>query len=73
MTARPFARLSQFGEVLKGEEAQEPILAKGVAASLLEWLTEIWEAEALKAVTLHPATGKGRPRAAGEAGKGGST
>ena len=54
MTARPFARLSQFGEVLKGEEAQEPILAKGVAASLLEWLTEIWEAEALKAVGLSP-------------------
>lgn len=54
MTARPFARLSQFGDVLKGEEAQEPILAKGVAASLLEWLTEIWEADALKAVGLSP-------------------
>lgn len=54
MTARPFARLSQFGEVLKGEEAEEPILAKGVASSLLEWLTEIWEAEALKAVGLSP-------------------
>ena len=49
MTSRPFARLSQFGDVLKGEEAQEPILAKSVAASLLEWLTEIWEAEALQA------------------------
>ena len=54
MTSRPFARLSQFGDVLKGEEAQEPILAKSVAASLLEWLTEIWEAEALQAVGLAP-------------------
>lgn len=51
---RPFALLKTFGEVLEGSEAQEPILAKSVAASLLEWLTEIWEADALKAVGLDP-------------------
>lgn len=54
MTSHPFARLSQYGDVLKGEEAQEPILSKAVASSLLEWLTEIWEAKALEAVGLSP-------------------
>ena len=51
---RPFALLKTFGDVLDGSEAQEPILAKSVAASLLEWLTEIWEADALKEVGLEP-------------------
>ncbi|GAB5505811.1 MAG: ATP-binding protein [Rhizobiaceae bacterium] len=46
--------LASFGEVLMPEEAQEPILAKAVRAALMEWLEEIWAAEALVDVGLRP-------------------
>jgi SpoVK/Ycf46/Vps4 family AAA+-type ATPase len=44
--------LSAFGEVVLPSEAVEPILAKPVRNSLLEWLTEIWAEEELTAVGL---------------------
>jgi hypothetical protein len=43
-----------FGEVLEPSEAIEPILARPVRAALLEWLTEIWAEEELKAAKLKP-------------------
>lgn len=46
--------LQAFGEVLLPEEALEPILAKPVRSSLLEWLTELWAKEELEAVGLKP-------------------
>lgn len=45
-------QFSKFSEVVKPEEAQEPILARPVRAALTEWLTEIWSEEELKAVNL---------------------
>lgn len=47
-------RLDSFGEVFEPKEAAEPILAKGVAGALLEWLTEVWAEEELKAVGIGP-------------------
>lgn len=46
--------LQAFGEVLLPEEALEPILAKPVRSSLLEWLTELWAKEELEVVGLKP-------------------
>jgi SpoVK/Ycf46/Vps4 family AAA+-type ATPase len=51
---REGAGLADFGEVLQPSEAQEPILARPVRASLIEWLTEIWAAKELEAVGLEP-------------------
>lgn len=48
------ATLADFGDLLMKEEAQEPILARSVRASSLEWLTEVWSADELKAVGLQP-------------------
>lgn len=43
-----------IGEILKPEEASEPILARPVRVALLEWLEEIWATEDLKEVGLEP-------------------
>lgn len=48
------AKLDDFGEVFEPQEAAEPILAKNVRAALLEWLTEVWAEEELKAVGIGP-------------------
>jgi SpoVK/Ycf46/Vps4 family AAA+-type ATPase len=48
------ATLSSFGEVFEPDEADEPILAKGVRAALLEWLTEVWAEEELREVGIGP-------------------
>ena len=42
------------GQILYPEEAIEPILAKSVRSSLLEWLTELWATDDLAAVGLSP-------------------
>lgn len=47
-------RLESFGDLFLPEEAAEPILARPVRAALLEWLTEIWAEEELKAVGVPP-------------------
>lgn len=46
------ARGGGIREVLRPEEASEPILARPVRVALLEWLTEIWAEDELKAVGL---------------------
>jgi DNA polymerase III delta prime subunit len=46
--------IEEFGEILRPEEAQEPILARPVRGALLEWLEEIWAEEALHEVNLKP-------------------
>jgi SpoVK/Ycf46/Vps4 family AAA+-type ATPase len=46
--------LSQFGDVFMPDEASEPILARPVRTALLQWLTEIWAEEELKAVGVKP-------------------
>lgn len=43
-------QLSDFGDVFEPTEAAEPILARGVRTALMEWLTEIWAEDELKAV-----------------------
>jgi SpoVK/Ycf46/Vps4 family AAA+-type ATPase len=48
------SNLTKFGEVFEPSEAAEPILARGVRAALMEWLTEIWAEEELKAVGIGP-------------------
>jgi SpoVK/Ycf46/Vps4 family AAA+-type ATPase len=48
------SKLDNFGEVFEPQEAAEPILAKPVRAALLEWLTEVWAEEELKAVGIGP-------------------
>lgn len=52
--SRSGAELADFGDLLAPSEAEEPILARPVRASLLEWLTEIWAADELAAVGLKP-------------------
>ncbi|MBM3553607.1 MAG: ATP-binding protein [Alphaproteobacteria bacterium] len=42
--------ISEFGDVFEPQEAQEPILARGVRAALQEWLEEIWAETELAAV-----------------------
>jgi MoxR-like ATPase len=46
--------LASFGEIFEPDEAQEPILAQPVRAALLEWLTELWAEDELRAVGLQP-------------------
>jgi SpoVK/Ycf46/Vps4 family AAA+-type ATPase len=46
--------MSEFSQLVEPSEAQEPILAKPVRNALLEWLTEIWAEDELKAVDLKP-------------------
>jgi SpoVK/Ycf46/Vps4 family AAA+-type ATPase len=45
-------RIAELGDLLLPGEAEEPILARPVRAALLEWLTEIWADEELRAVGL---------------------
>jgi len=51
---REITDLAGFGAILMPEEAQEPILARPVRSALMEWLTEIWASDELKAVGLKP-------------------
>jgi hypothetical protein len=46
--------LQDFGDLFMPSEAAEPILAKPVRGALLEWLTEIWADDELKAVGIKP-------------------
>jgi hypothetical protein len=48
------AKLDDFGEVFEPQEAAEPILARPIRNALLEWLTEVWAEEELKAVGIGP-------------------
>lgn len=61
---------TKFGQIVRPEEALEPILAKPVRNALLEWLTEVWAKDDLAAVGL-----KERRRAlfSGPAGTGKTT
>lgn len=43
---------TKFGQIVRPEEAQEPILAKPVRNALLEWLTDVWAKDELQAVGL---------------------
>lgn len=43
---------TKFSRIVEPSEAQEPILAKPVRNALLEWLTEVWAKDELKAVGL---------------------
>lgn len=52
--SRSPVELSDFGDVLMPDQAEEPILARSVRGSLLEWLTELWAAEELAEVGLKP-------------------
>ncbi|WP_371346491.1 AAA family ATPase [Ancylobacter sp. IITR112] len=46
--------VTAFGDLLMPQEAAEPILAKPVRGALLEWLTEIWAEDELRAAKLQP-------------------
>lgn len=46
--------LTDFGDVLTPAEAQEPILGRAVRGALMEWLGEIFAADALLAVGVKP-------------------
>jgi len=46
--------ISEFGDVFEPQEAQEPILARGMRAALQEWLEEIWAKDELIAVGISP-------------------
>jgi cytidylate kinase len=48
------SRLDNFGQVFEPQEADEPILARNVRNALLEWLTEVWAEEELKAIGIGP-------------------
>lgn len=48
------AQITDFGVLLRPEDASEPILAKPVRTALLEWLEEIWAAESLRDIGLEP-------------------
>lgn len=54
LLSRRNTKLEDFGEVFEPQEAAEPILAKPVRLALLEWLTEVWAEEELKAVGITP-------------------
>lgn len=45
---------AEFAHMVEPSEAQEPILAKSVRNALIEWLTEVWAEDELKAVELKP-------------------
>lgn len=51
---RRVSKIATYGEVLEPSQAMEPILARAVRNSLLEWLTEIWAEKDLAAVGLQP-------------------
>lgn len=46
--------IEEYATVVEPDEAIEPILAAPVKAALLEWLTEIWAVDDLRAVGLKP-------------------
>lgn len=46
--------LEDFGDLLKGEEAEEPILSPELTSAVTEWLTEIWQEKELLAAGLKP-------------------
>lgn len=48
------ADISEFGEVFEPSEAAEPILARPVRDALMEWLTEIWSEDELRAIGIGP-------------------
>lgn len=48
------SNLDQFGEVFEPKEAAEPILSKGVAGALLQWLMEVWAEKELAEVGIGP-------------------
>ncbi|HLY06139.1 MAG TPA: ATP-binding protein [Rhizomicrobium sp.] len=48
------SNLEAFGQVFEPQEADEPILARGVRGALLEWLTEVWAEEELTALNIKP-------------------
>lgn len=54
LVSRRLSKLDDFGEVFEPQEAAEPILARPVRNALLEWLTEVWAEEELKAVGIGP-------------------
>lgn len=54
MAGRRKQSLEEFAELVMPEEAAEPILARPVRGALLDWLTEIWASEDLRAVGLEP-------------------
>jgi SpoVK/Ycf46/Vps4 family AAA+-type ATPase len=60
----------KFSQIVQPEEALEPILAKPVRGALLEWLTEVWAEDDLKAVDLFP---RKRALFSGPAGTGKTT
>jgi SpoVK/Ycf46/Vps4 family AAA+-type ATPase len=47
-------QLEHFGDLFMPAEAAEPILARPVRNALLEWLTEIWAEDELRAVGIGP-------------------
>lgn len=51
---RRTASLDAYGQVFEPQEAAEPILARPVRSALLEWLTEVWAEEELKAIGIGP-------------------
>lgn len=53
-SSRRTSSLDQYGQVFEPQEAAEPILAKPVRAALLEWLTEVWAEEELRAINIAP-------------------
>lgn len=53
-TSRRASNLDAYGQVFEPQEAAEPILARPVRNALLEWLTEVWAEEELKAVNIAP-------------------
>jgi DNA polymerase III delta prime subunit len=63
-------QFQNFSQIVRPEEALEPILAKPVRSALLEWLTEIWSEDELKAVDLVP---RKRALFSGPAGTGKTT
>lgn len=46
--------IARFGDIFEPDEAQEPILSRGVRGALQEWLEEIWSEPDLKAVGIAP-------------------
>lgn len=49
-----FNQLQRFAEILRPEDAEEPILAPSVRAALYEWMIEMRNAEALSKVKVKP-------------------
>lgn len=46
--------LKEFGSLFDPEDAEEPILSASVRRALMDWITEIWATDELKAVGLEP-------------------